>query len=81
MNEGDPDKWIDVKKSLPLLGQKKWYKKTKHGYARGWEPVKYVENIRKYYDILVWMDEKQNAAPTPFVRKEPPEKLLIPPSF
>ena len=48
----DPNKWIDVKTSLPLLAQRKWYKKTKYGYARGWEPVRYVENIRSYYDIL-----------------------------
>lgn len=48
----DPDKWIDVKTSLPLLAQRKWYKDTKFGYARGWEPVRYVENIRSYYDIL-----------------------------
>jgi len=49
-DKGDPDKWIDVKKSLPLLSKKQWYKFTKHGYARGNEPVKYVENIRKYCD-------------------------------
>lgn len=48
----DPNKWIDVKTSLPLLAQRKWYKDTKYGYARGWEPVRYVENIRSYYDIL-----------------------------
>ncbi len=48
----DPNKWIDVKTSLPLLAQRKWFKETKYGYARGWEPVRYVENIRSYYDIL-----------------------------
>ena len=53
---GDPDRWIDVKESLPLLARKKWYKQTKYGYARGWEPVKYVENIRQYYDYLVGLD-------------------------
>lgn len=53
-NGADPDKWVDVSKHLPLLTQKKWYKQTKHGYARGREPVRYVENIRSYYDILVW---------------------------
>jgi len=58
MRDGDPDKWLDVKKSLPLLSRKKWYKKTKYGYARGAEPVKYVENIRKYYDLLVWYSQK-----------------------
>ena len=52
----DPDKWLDVKQALPLLAKRKWYKKTKYGYARGWEPVRYVENIRSYYDLLRWED-------------------------
>lgn len=52
----DPDKWIDVKERLPLLAQKKWYKKTRYGYARGWEPVRYVDNVRQYFDMLVWME-------------------------
>ncbi|OZG70122.1 lytic transglycosylase F [Hahella sp. CCB-MM4] len=57
-NQGkDPDKWIDVKDALPLLQQKKWYKKTRFGYARGWEPVHYVQNIRRYYDVLAWMKQ------------------------
>jgi membrane-bound lytic murein transglycosylase F len=55
---GNPDKWADVKTRLPLLQKSKWYKKTKHGYARGSEPVKYVDNIRRYYDVLVWQDEE-----------------------
>ncbi len=54
---GNPNRWIDVKKSLPLLAKRKWYKKTRFGYARGWEPVRYVENIRSYYDILKWVDD------------------------
>ena len=54
----DPNKWVDVKQVLPLLAKRKWYKKTKHGYARGWEPVRYVENIRSYYDILHWVNGK-----------------------
>ena len=55
---GNPDRWIDVKENLPLLARKKWYKNTKFGYARGWEPVIYVENIRKYYDYLVGIDAR-----------------------
>lgn len=51
----DPDRWADIREYLPLLSQKKWYRRTKHGYARGWEPVLYVRNIRSYYDILVWL--------------------------
>ncbi|WP_206485465.1 membrane-bound lytic murein transglycosylase MltF [Thalassotalea sp. G2M2-11] len=59
---GDPDRWVEVKDRLPLLKQKKFYKKTKYGYARGDEPVNYVENIRRYYDTLTWMDKKQQEA-------------------
>ena len=59
---GNPNIWVDVKESLPLLRRKKWYKNTDYGYARGNEPVKYVENIRSYYDILRWhlANEKQD---------------------
>ena len=71
MNGGDPDKWVDVKKNLPLLSQKKWYKRTKHGYARGREPVRYVENIRSYYDILVWYTERDRIREA----RTPAEKL------
>jgi membrane-bound lytic murein transglycosylase F len=55
---GDPDRWVEVKERLPLLKQKKYYKKTRYGYARGDEPVNYVENIRRYYDTLTWMDNQ-----------------------
>ncbi|MGD8312578.1 MAG: membrane-bound lytic murein transglycosylase MltF [Gammaproteobacteria bacterium] len=65
-NKGDPDKWVDVKKNLPLLGKKKWFQQTRFGYARGREPVRYVENIRTYYDILVWhTDKEKTVAETP----------------
>ena len=57
---GNPDKWVDVKESLPLLSSRRWYLKTRYGYARGNEPVKYVENIRSYYDILHWQLAKEN---------------------
>jgi membrane-bound lytic murein transglycosylase F len=63
MNKGNIDKWIDVKEHLPLLSQKKWFQQTRFGYARGREPVRYVENIRTYYDILVWMTEKDIEIP------------------
>lgn len=55
---GNPDVWADVKENLPLLSRRKWYQKTKYGYARGREPVHYVGNIRSYYDILTWFDEQ-----------------------
>jgi membrane-bound lytic murein transglycosylase F len=59
---GDPDRWVEVKTRLPLLQQKKYYKKTKYGYARGKEPVHYVENIRRYYDTLTWLDARESEA-------------------
>ena len=74
----DPDKWIDVKEHLPLLGRKKWYSQTKHGYARGWEPVKYVENIRKYYDLLVWNDVKQNGGPQQQLIRTEADQISVP---
>jgi membrane-bound lytic murein transglycosylase F len=47
-------KWITLKETLPLLRQSAYYRKTMYGYARGNEPVRYVNNIMNYYDILRW---------------------------
>ncbi|MGN0921956.1 MAG: membrane-bound lytic murein transglycosylase MltF [Cellvibrio sp.] len=55
---GNPDKWEDVRKHMPLLAKAQYYKHAKHGYMRGWEPVDYVDNVRNYYKILGW-HEKQ----------------------
>ncbi len=55
----NPNKWLDVKKMLPRLSEKKWYSKTRYGYARGGEPVHFVANIRRYYDILTWVTQPQ----------------------
>ncbi|GAB3030189.1 membrane-bound lytic murein transglycosylase MltF [Bowmanella dokdonensis] len=55
---GNPDLWVDVKARLPLLRQKKHYRMTRYGYARGDEAVTYVANIRRYYDTLVWLDDQ-----------------------
>ncbi len=48
----DPNSWHDVRSTLPLLRQKKYYKTLQYGYARGTEPVRYVERIRSYYKVL-----------------------------
>lgn len=56
---GNPDRWMDVKGNLPLLTQKQWYKDTRYGYARGHEAVAYVQNIRSYYDMLVWQTKRR----------------------
>ena len=66
---GDPDSWIDLSDALPLLSQRKWYSQVPYGYARGWEPVLYVNNVRAYYNILLWLTEQE--APPP--EDMPPE--------
>ncbi len=48
----NPDSWDDVRRFLPLLSQERWYTQTKRGYARGWEPVRYVDNVQAYLNIL-----------------------------
>lgn len=48
----NPDSWQELATVLPLLTKKKYYKNLKHGYARGFEPVSYVKNIRDYKDML-----------------------------
>jgi len=49
----NPYSWTDVKKVLPLLAQKKYNRNLRHGYARGEEPVKYVNAIQNYLSIIV----------------------------
>jgi membrane-bound lytic murein transglycosylase F len=58
---GDPDTWVDISKALPLLAQREWYSRVPFGYARGWEPVLYVNNIRAYYNILQWLTANEEA--------------------
>ncbi|WP_416399140.1 membrane-bound lytic murein transglycosylase MltF [Allohahella sp. A8] len=53
----DPNKWVNVMKYLPLLQNREYYEKTRYGKARGWEPVHYVQNIRRFYDVLAWLDD------------------------
>jgi membrane-bound lytic murein transglycosylase F len=56
---GDPDKWVDLSNALPLLSQQKWYSRVPYGYARGWEPVLYVNNIRAYFNIIRWLTDNE----------------------
>lgn len=56
---GNPDSWADVRESLPLLQEHEWHRHTRHGYARGGEPVIYVRNIRRYHEILSYVDRQQ----------------------
>jgi membrane-bound lytic murein transglycosylase F len=55
----NPDSWADLKITLPLLTQPAFYNSLTYGYARGNEPVRYVQRVRHYQDIL----ENQFTAP------------------
>jgi len=50
----NPDSWADVREQLPLLAQERWYDRAKRGYARGWEPVQFVDRIQRYLTLLEW---------------------------
>ena len=73
-----PDKWADVKKRLPLLIKKRYYRNTKYGYSRGDVAVQYVDNIRRYYDALVWLDEN-DAIADPVVEDTPATESNVQP--
>lgn len=48
----DKNSWEDLEKVLPLLSKQQFYSTLRHGYARGYEPVRYVSKIRDYYNML-----------------------------
>jgi membrane-bound lytic murein transglycosylase F len=58
----ESNSWSDVRSTLPMLRLKKYYRKLPHGYARGAEPVHYVDRIRTYHKILVliYEDAREN---------------------
>lgn len=58
---GNPDNWLDVKKNLPLLAEKRHYSNLKYGYARGYEAFQYVENIRRYMNSITNYHRVQDA--------------------
>lgn len=48
----NPDSWDDMREVLPLKADKRYYPSTRYGYARGYEPVHYVQRIRNYQDVI-----------------------------
>ncbi|WP_439106435.1 membrane-bound lytic murein transglycosylase MltF [Congregibacter sp.] len=70
---GDPHLWEDIMDTLPLLEKPQQYRTLRYGYARGLEAVRYVQNIRHYYNILRWQTARAE-------RPEPPRdsETLVP---
>ena len=63
----NPDSWVDVSQVLPWLAQERWYNQARRGYARGWEPVRFVEQVRGYLAVLEWYGDAPHTglAPAP----------------
>jgi membrane-bound lytic murein transglycosylase F len=59
----DPDSWAEVRERLPLLAQGRWYTRAKRGYARGWEPVQFVDRIQRWLTLLEWQPGEATPAP------------------
>ena len=51
----DPSQWADVRERLPQLSDPAVYRDLRYGYARGSETVNYVENIRAFHDLMIWV--------------------------
>jgi membrane-bound lytic murein transglycosylase F len=54
MDGKNPDSWADVRLELPRLAEARWFQKVKRGYARGWEPVQFVDRVQRYLTLLEW---------------------------
>ena len=72
----DPDSWADVSQVLPWLAEERWYSQARRGYARGWEPVRFVEQVRGFLAVLEWYGDAQNSGPTPSPLKPPWQKKI-----
>jgi membrane-bound lytic murein transglycosylase F len=70
----NPDSWADVRDQLPLLGEQRWYSLVKRGYARGWEPVQFVDRVQRILTLLEWQPGEglAGAPPATPAPKTPP---------
>ena len=57
---GDPTQWADVRDRLPQLSEPSIYRTMRYGYARGSETVNYVENIRAFHDLMIWVATRED---------------------
>jgi membrane-bound lytic murein transglycosylase F len=48
----EASRWSALRRTLPLLRKPEYYEEAEYGYARGTEPVRYVDRIMTYHDIL-----------------------------
>ncbi|MFP4639153.1 MAG: membrane-bound lytic murein transglycosylase MltF [Guyparkeria sp.] len=55
---GSPAHWNDVRERLLQLSDPAVYRDMRYGYARGSETVNYVENIRAFHDLMIWVSTR-----------------------
>ena len=48
----NPYHWRELKEVLPLLAEPRYYESLRYGYARGTEPVRYVQRVREYRHVI-----------------------------
>jgi membrane-bound lytic murein transglycosylase F len=41
------------------LSDKAWFSRVQRGFAPGQTAVAYVDNVRRYYEILMWLDSHE----------------------
>jgi membrane-bound lytic murein transglycosylase F len=68
----DPDRWDQVRERLPLLSDEDWYRRVQRGFAPGQTAVKYVDNVRRYYEILMWLDSRETLTSQEFLPPQSP---------
>jgi hypothetical protein len=51
--------------ALPLLTQEEFYLKARHGYARGWEPARMVDQVQDFLKLLEWQQSGVITAESP----------------
>jgi membrane-bound lytic murein transglycosylase F len=56
----DPDDWLSVRQVMPKLSDPDVYPALKHGFARGYETMQFVDNVRNYYDILLKLEARRD---------------------
>ena len=67
----NPNEWEDVSDALLKLMQRRYYQDARYGFARGIEPVQYVEEImnryRTYEAIIALAEQQQQAGFTDLI--------------
>lgn len=68
-------RWTTMQKVLPLLRNPEIYRKTRYGYCRGTEPVRYVRRVLMYFDIIRRKARQRQTTTRALVRWKKPTRF------